>query len=188
MFDGKYEEFVTDFISGYQANPEYGIDLQFLEAGSDKNSALITLHHIFRSNIPPGDMIYMLENDYMHVPGWVSKVMELCDSSVEFDYVSLYDHKDKYFLEMYAGLRSRIAISHSHHWRTAPSTCGSYLVKSSTFKSDFDILSQGLPDYQFFNILVEQRRRVLLTPIPGLSTHSMDGYLSPAISWESHVY
>jgi hypothetical protein len=188
MFDGKYDDFVEDFISGYQANAEYGIDLQFLEGGSDKKSALITLNYMFQSKIPPDDVVYMLENDYMHVPGWVSKVMELYDSSVAFDYLSLYDHKDKYFLDMYANLQSKIVISPSHHWRTAPSSCGSYLVKMGTFKADFDVLGQGLPDYHFFKLLVEQRQRVLLTPVPGLSTHGMEGYLSPAVPWASYVY
>lgn len=188
MFDGRYEDFVEDFISGYQANPEYGIELKFLEAGSDKNSALITLHYIARSGIPDGDVVYMLENDYMHAPGWVSKVLELYDANIAFDYVSLYDHMDKYFLEMYAGLQSRIVVTPSQHWRTAPSSCASYLVQMATFKADYDVLAQGLPDYYFFKILAEQRQRVLLTPIPGLSTHGMAGYLSPAVPWESYVY
>jgi len=184
MFDGKFEDFVADFVSGYQANKELGIDLQFLEAGSDKNSALITLYYMFRSEIPDGDLVYMLENDYMHQPGWVSKVFELYASGIAFDYVSLYDHRDKYFLDMYETLQSRLFHTPTHHWRTAPSSCGSYISEILRFRSDYDIFQQGLPDYYFFNALINERKRVLLTPIPGLSTHCMEGYLSPAVDWQ----
>ena len=163
------------------------IELQFLEAGSDKNSALITLFYMFRSDIKNGDLVYMLENDYMHQPGWVSKVFELYGSDVAFDYVSLYDHRDKYFLPMYEGLQARLFHTQTHHWRTVPSSCASYISEISRFRSDYDIFQQGLPDYYLFNALINDRQRVLLTPIPGLSTHCMEGYLSPAVDWSSFL-
>ncbi|MBK9443374.1 MAG: hypothetical protein IPN53_19615 [Comamonadaceae bacterium] len=183
MFDGLFEDFMDDFVAGYQANKDLNIDLQFLEAGSDKNSALITLNFIYRSNIPDSDLVYMLENDYMHQSGWVSKLFELYDSEIVKDYVSLYDHRDKYFLPMYEGLQARLFHTDSHHWRTSPSSCGSYISQLFRFRSDYDILQLGLPDYFFFNELIDNRQRVLLTPIPGLSTHCMEGYLSPAVDW-----
>lgn len=185
MFDGKYPDFLDDFVSGYHANKDLNIGLEFLEAGSDKNSALITLHYMYRSHIADGDLVYMLENDYMHHPGWVRKVFELYDSSIAFDYVSLYDHRDKYFLPMYAELQSRIFHTQTHHWRTAPSSCASYIAEIARFRSDYDIFQLGLPDYYLFNTLSQERKRVLLTPIHGLSTHCMEGYLSPTVDWAS---
>jgi hypothetical protein len=187
MFDGKLEDFMDDFVARYQANKDLNIDLQFLDAGSDKNSALITLHFIYRSDILDGDLVYMLENDYMHQPGWVSKVFELYESGIAFDYLSLYDHRDKYFLPMYESLQARLFHTRTQHWRTAPSSCGSYISEILRFRSDYDILQYGLPDYYFFNALINDRQRVLLTPIPGLSTHCMEGYLSPAVDWPSYL-
>jgi hypothetical protein len=187
MFDGNFEDFMNDFVAGYQANNDLNIDLQFLDAGSDKNSALITLNYIYRLGIPDGDLVYMLENDYVHQHHWVSKVFELYASGVAFDYLSLYDHRDKYFLQMYENLQARLFHTQTHHWRTTPSSCGSYIALISRFRSDYDILQLGLPDYYFFNALIKDRQRVLLTPIPGLSTHCMEGYLSPAVDWPSCI-
>lgn len=183
MFDGTWEDFLQDFSATYVANSDGGIQLQLLTAGSDKNSALITLHFVHQSSIEPGDLIYILENDYLHQPGWVGKVFELYDSGVPFDYISLYDHRDKYFLPMYEGLTARVFHSATHHWRTAPSSCGSFICEIDRFRSDYDILQLGLPDFYFHKALNEHKGRVLLTPIPGLSTHCMEGYLSPTVDW-----
>jgi hypothetical protein len=187
MFDGNAPDFADDFVSRYQLHPENNIALEFLEAGSDKNSALITLHYMMQYPCADTDIAYMLENDYMHQPGWVSKVFELYTSTVPFDYLSLYDHRDKYFLPMYADLQAKLFHSSTHHWRTAPSSCGSFLSRFARFRSDYDVCRMGLPDYFFFNELINVRKRVLLTPIPGLSTHCMEGYLSPTVDWQAYV-
>lgn len=187
MFDGKFQDFANDFISGYQANKDLNIDLKFLEAGSDTNSALITMDYVYHSDISDGNLVYLLENDYMHQPGWIQKIFELYNSDVTFDYISIYDHRDKYFLPMYTELQARLYHTQTHHWRTAPSSCGSYIAEISRFRSDYDIFRQGLPDYFFFIALINERKRVLLTPIPGLSTHCMEGYLSPTINWSNYL-
>jgi hypothetical protein len=36
-----------------------------------------------------------------------------------------------------------------------------------------------------FPKLQDERGRVLLTPVPGLATHCMAGYLSPAVDWQA---
>lgn len=134
--------------------------------------------------IEDDDLIYFLENDYMHVEGWVSKVFDLFQSYKGLDYVSLYDHNDKYFLPMYEGLTSLIFPTKSHHWRTTPSTCGSFIATKQKIKDDFDILSTMRGDHNKWLWLNENRERFVFTPLPGLSTHCMDGLLSPTINWE----
>jgi hypothetical protein len=183
MYDGTVEDLQTDFIAPYVVNQTLGLQLHLISAGSDKASSLITLAHVRGANLPPQDIVYFLENDYLHQHGWVSKVFELFNGQQAFDYVSLYDHKDKYLLPMYEGLQARLVISGSHHWRSTPSSCASYLVSKAGLDRDYDVLSAGKPDYLFFADLVEGRGRTLLSPIPGLSTHAMRGYLSPHVDW-----
>jgi hypothetical protein len=187
MFDGDHTDFVDDFVSRYIANKELNIGLEFLEAGSDRNSGLITLDYINRASLPQGNLVYMLENDYMHQPGWISKVFELYNSDIAFDYLSLYDHRDKYILPMYKDLIAQIFHTQTHHWRTAPSSCGSFVSEISQFRSDYEIFRLGLPDFYFFDALINKRKRVLLTPIPGLSTHCMEGYMSPCLEWRNFI-
>jgi len=135
-------------------------------------------------SIKEEDLIYFLENDYMHVNGWLNKVIELFSTYQGLDYVSLYDHNDKYFHPMYDNLTSKIFTSPSHHWRTTPSTCGSFIVTKERFNEDFDILSTMRGDHNKWLWLNEHRSRSVITPIPGLSTHCMNNLLSPTIKWE----
>jgi hypothetical protein len=57
-------------------------------------------------------------------------------------------------------------------------------MENRVFARDWEVFSLFLPDYHLFSKLVAEMGRVLLTPVPGLSTHSMEGYLSPTIDWE----
>ncbi len=50
------------------------------------------------------DLIYVLENDYLHAADWVDEVLSLFQTYEMLNYVSLYDHNDKYFLPMYDNL------------------------------------------------------------------------------------
>jgi hypothetical protein len=188
MFDGDINDYLRDFCAKYSLELNGLIDVKLLKAGSDRLSGLITLRFACSADIQANDIVYFLENDYLHQPGWVSKVLELFNSGLRFDYVALYDHPDKYFYEMYKDLTSKVFFSPTHHWRTAPSSCGSFLVQYSTLKQDQDVLELGMPDYFFFKALMESRKRTLLTPLPGLSTHCMEGYLSPCVNWKTLLY
>jgi hypothetical protein len=184
VYDGSTEDFIDDFSSKYFANKELGIQLQFIKGGSDLNSFKIALYMGHTSKLANDDLIYILENDYLHQHGWVSKVFELYDTNLQFDYVSLYDHRDKYHYEIYSGLTSKLVYSQSHHWRTAPSTCASFILTKEVLDRDYEIFSSGLTDYYFFSKLIGEMGRMLLTPVPGLATHSMEGYLSPTVDWK----
>jgi len=183
MYDGSLEDLQTDFMASYIANDKLGIRLQFIKGGSDRNSFLITMALAKSLQVPDTDVLYFLENDYVHQHGWVSKLLELYRSDQPFDIVSLYDHKDKYFSPLYTDLTARLYVTNTHHWRTAPSSCASFIMSKAGLERDYDVLTAGETDYHFFTKLVNGRGRVLLTPIPGLSTHSMEGYLSPAVDW-----
>ena len=101
------------------------------------------------------------------------------------NYVSLYDHNDKYFLPMYDNLASKIFTTETRHWRTTPSTCGSYIIPKNIFIEDEDINTGGPGDHDKFLYLNSTKNRFVLTPIPGLSTHCMEGLLSPTIDWQT---
>tara|TARA_R110000787_G_scaffold71355_3_gene158875 strand:+ start:310 stop:984 length:675 start_codon:yes stop_codon:yes gene_type:complete len=155
-----------------------------IEAKEDMKSFWETIKLANADNsIEDDDLIYFLENDYMHVDGWVNKVIELFSTYKGLDYVSLYDHNDKYLLPMYDNLVSKIFTSPTHHWRTTPSTCGSFITTKQRLNEDFDILSTMRGDHNKWLWLNENRSRFIFTPIPGLSTHCMNGLLSPTIKW-----
>jgi hypothetical protein len=187
VYDGSLEDFQDDFMAGYYAANDKLINIQFIQGGSDKNSFLITNAMAKTADIPPTDIVYFLENDYVHQHGWVSKVLRLFDSGIAFDYLSLYDHADKYMTDMYPDLACRLVHTHDQHWRTTPSSCASYMLEKRTLDRDYPVFTSGLTDYYFFSELIGRQGHVMLSPVPGLSTHSMSGYLSPAVDWEALV-
>lgn len=186
LFDGSMEEFVDDFAASYYADRALNLSVQFAKGGSNAASFLVALEMVRTSPIPDTDLIYFLENDYLHQPGWVSKVFELYDAPHGVDIVSLYDHRDKYDFDMYAELRSRLVYTPTHHWRTVPSTCGTFILDKASVVRDYDLWTSNLYDYVLFPELIK-RGRLLLTPVPGLATHSMAGYLSPTIDWAARA-
>ena len=154
------------------------------------NSSLLSyrdlLTHIKnRKDIKPDDLIYYLENDYLHVNGWVSIINDLYNTyDMDTAYVSLYDHNDKYTHPMYVDLVSKVFTTPKCHWRTTPSTCGSFIITKRLFDLDYDVWSTTVGDHNTFLQLNTLRDRYVITPIPGLSTHCMEGLMSPTIDWE----
>jgi hypothetical protein len=185
LFDGTMDEFLQDFIATYYANADLKLGVQFVQGGSNGATFLIALDMLRKSDIPDSDIIYFLENDYLHQHGWVSKALELFDSQHKVDIVSLYDHRDKYDFAMYDDLRSKLYYTATHHWRTVPSTCGTFLLEKAEMLRDYDIWTANLIDYMLFPTLQNDRGRLLLTPVPGLATHCMAGYLSPVVDWQA---
>ena len=115
-----------------------------IQGGSQAKSWQSTLEYVSNINFPEDQIIYFLEDDYLHRESWNKILLEGFDLNV--DYISLYDHLDKYKLPLYQKLQSKILISKSCHWRTVPSTTLSFAVKFKTFKKHFDI-------YKKFNFI-----------------------------------
>lgn len=176
IFDGEYN---NNFIKKY----EKYFTLYKINIGTDMGSFFETCKIIKEQTLDDDEIIYFLENDYLHDNDWVKKVNEIINNN-EYKYISLYDHLDKYIFEDYKDLKSKILVTNNHHWRTTPSTCGSFLITKKLFDLDYDILSTHPDDHSKFIRLNKERNRIVLTPIPGLSTHCSYNLLSPTINWK----
>jgi hypothetical protein len=183
IYDGEDK---TNFIFNKKIDFLYRINV-----GNDLDSFKKTLEIIkkYDTKFLPSDVIYLLENDYLHQKNWDFYVNEFFDSDYKNNYLTLYDHADKYSSQ----LLSNIIYTDSHHYRTTISTCGSYLMNYETFLDDydfniniFDFLHQktNLPlDHAKFLTLLKIKDKSLYSPIPGLSTHCLNNLLSPTINW-----
>lgn len=142
------------------------------------------------------DVVYFLENDYIHKLN--SDVVLLEGINAGGDYVSLYDHPDKYtpanrggnqFIEDDGGEITKVYLTKSCHWKITNSTTMTFASKIKTLKEDESILRKwtNIGDYpRDFDMFIELREKgkVLLTPIPGYSTHGETSWLSPLTDWE----
>lgn len=201
VFDGSESELREDFAIGYLdrlslENSAAGrsIHCHMISGGDQRKAwrAVVALAkaHCEDKTIQPHDLIYFLENDYVHREGWVDEVNQLVSHGICWDYLTLYDHPDKYpnFCEhgdsrYYGSLRSQIFVTPKRHWRTTPGTCATYMLSREAFLHDEWLLRLGIYDFRLFQILTKALRRRLLSPLPALSTHCMSDFLSPNVDW-----
>lgn len=142
-------------------------------------------------------VVYFIENDYIHKLNSNTILLEGID--VGGDYVSLYDHPDKYiparrggnpFIENDGGEVTKVYLTKSCHWKITNSTTMTFASKVKTLKEDESILRKwtNMGEYpRDFDMFIELREKgkVLLTPIPGYSTHGETAWLSPLTDWET---
>ncbi len=159
-----------------------------MQAGSECASFLRMLEHVYTMDFSDDTIIYFLEDDYLHLRGWL-QVLKEAFTIPGIDYVTLYDHKDKYTFPQYAELKSKIFHTESCHWRTIPSTTNTYAMLFKTLKKHIDthrLYSLGrtvTADHEKFCKLTEEGA-VLISSIPGFSTHAEPAFASPCIDWE----
>jgi hypothetical protein len=151
--------------------------------------------------LPDDASAYFVENDYLHRAGARAALLEGLTIA---DYVTLYDHPDKYYdgvnpLVRHGGEVSRVNLTASCHWKTTNSTTMTFAAKVATLGKDrliFKNFTVGtLPgyfpglrrfqrkrvpgDFPLFRALARLRGRTLASPIPAFSTHGETAYIAP---------
>ncbi|MBS0615840.1 MAG: hypothetical protein JSR58_04735 [Verrucomicrobia bacterium] len=160
-----------------------------IRGGTETSSFLQLLDYVAAQNFTPDTIVYFLEDDYLHKTGWVDILLEGF-TIPQASYVTLFDHRDKYFFPEYEGLTSQLFHTTSCHWRTTPSTTNSYAMRFATLLKDLEIhraYSEGrkiTADHEKF-LKLAKKGGLLISPIPGWSTHVEKQYLSPCTDWES---
>jgi hypothetical protein len=169
---------------------KYNVKVVPVHGGTDAHSFRNMIEYICSNitEIPQDAIVYLLEDDYVHKEGWCDALREAFDSRLA-DYVTLYDHNDKYKLSMYKDLKSELFVTKSCHWRTAPSTTNTYAMLYKTLVSAKDVhlrFSDVVVGYTFdhakFTYLNKIGKR-LVSSIPGFSTHVEEEFLSPITDW-----
>jgi hypothetical protein len=148
--------------------------------------------------LPDDEIVYFLENDYLHRYN-ADKVLESA-FDLEFDYVTLYDHPDKY-LNPYEGGNpfcsnrsesTRVYLGKHCHWKLTNSTTMTFAAKVKTLKQDASVLRKWTSgshphDFQMFTELTQRGRR-LASPLPGYATHGETRWLSPLTNWKETLW
>lgn len=163
------------------------VDVIEIHAGTEAKSFTNILQYVNEQNYNDDDIIYFVEDDYLHKTGWIDILLEGV-KYIGAEYFTLYDHPDKYYLPMYDNLQSKIIQAPSTYWRTTPSTTCTFACKFSTLKKRFKTHIQYCNgeytrDHDMFTELWRTGSN-LISCIPGYSTHVEDNMLSPFINWE----
>jgi hypothetical protein len=109
----------------------------------NSTSFLFMIGNIIKKH-QPNDFVYLLEDDYIHLPGSKAVLLEGLEIG---DYVTLYDHPDKYWLESERGSpfnyrklqKTRIFVTPNAHWRETNSATMTFACKVSTLQNDYQI-------------------------------------------------
>lgn len=160
-------------------------------------------------NLEDHEIVYICEDDYLHLTEHMKPL--LFEGLTIADYVTLYDHGDKYYPVgvdfasnrpalnqnphiLDGGELTRVVITRNSHWKYTNSTTMTFAAKAKTIKEDYKTLRKycrenkrpnDIPDdFNMWEELVKSGRK-LASPIPGRSTHLCPNkHYSPLIRWD----
>lgn len=79
------------------------------------------------------ELVYFAEDDYAYQPGAFHLMTDFMQNCKGVDFVTPHDHPDYYDLELHSGKNS-IRVFANRHWRTAASTCLTFLTTRRTLR------------------------------------------------------
>jgi hypothetical protein len=120
------------------------LGVSYEETNLGNAASFIYMVDVIVKNHKTDDYVYLLEDDYLHRPNSKNILFEGLEIA---DYVSLYDHPDKYLLEKSGGnpfnhsalQKTRIHASKSAHWRETNSTTMTFACRVKVLQEDYKI-------------------------------------------------
>ena len=79
------------------------------------------------------DLVYFAEDDYVYLPSQFHRMIDFLLGQRDVDFVSPYDHLDCYTLDLHRH-PTWIKVHGGRHWRTAASTCLTFLTRRETLR------------------------------------------------------
>jgi hypothetical protein len=77
------------------------------------------------------DLVYFAEDDYFYLPDQFHRMIDFLRARDDVDFISPYDHLDCYRLEIHRSPKW-LSVHGGNHWRTAASTCLTFLTRKQT--------------------------------------------------------
>jgi hypothetical protein len=170
-------------------------EIKYVNVGHGAGTFNLALDYAL--NLPDNEIVYFLENDYLHKPE-ADKIIE-DGFELGFDYVTTYDHPDKYLNPFEGGNllcsgrseETRLYLGQYCHFKLTNSTTMTFASKVKTLKEDEDILRKWTSEtYPYdFNMFAElrQKGKRLASSLPGYSTHGETQWLSPLTNWKQEL-
>jgi len=104
------------------------------------------------------DAVYFAEDDYFYLPGQFEVMLNFLRDCPDVDFVSPYDHPDYYTLPIHSSPQLNRKYG-NRHWRTAGSTCLTFLTTKKTLAKTqriFRTYTYGNPDVCLWLSLTKQ--------------------------------
>ena len=176
-----------EMIQKYQSNVE------IVSVGHGAGTFNLALEGVVAGEWEDDDIVYFLENDYLHKPNSQKILQE--GFSLGASFVALYDHPDKYLDPILGGNPycegggedTRVYLTDSCHWKITNSTTMTFASKVSTLKRVESTLRKYTSgthpeDFKMF-LELRSHGELLITPLPGYATHGETYWLAPLTDW-----
>ena len=145
------------------------------------------------------EIVYLVEDDYIHRKN-CDLVIEDAFNNPEINYVTAYDHPDKYINPSNGGNpyvqngaeMSKVFVGTYAHYKITNSTTMTFACRVNTLKLHYEIFQKhchtGYPhDFEMFIDLYKNNNICLVSSIPAFSTHCESAVMSPLINWENEI-
>ena len=185
-----YDEFYGSIDKTFLSKEK---NVEIIKCGSECDSFLQTLDTIQSRNFEDEQIIYLLEDDYLHRSGWSEVMLE--GFEINSHYLTLYDFD--FFIAK--GYLCEIFTTPSSHWRAVPATTQTFACRYKTLIEDLEIHQNysinGVKEQEGFHFSkdydkfweLQKQERYLISPMPGWSTHCDANHISPIIDWKKVV-
>ena len=186
-----YDEYYGSIENTFLAQEK---NVEIINCGSECDSFLKTLDIIHSRNFEDDQIVYLLEDDYLHRSGWCDIMLE--GFTINPSYITLYDFEEFNNQDILC----KIFSTDRCHWRSIPASTNTFACRYKTLLEDLNIHEkyssshavkekEGFyfsKDYDKFWEL-QKHNRYVISPIPGWSTHCDANFLSPIIDWEKII-
>jgi hypothetical protein len=126
ILDGCPEEYRTLFERYFAAK-----DVVFINLNSVGNRATYAKQLEILLSQRDAEYVYFAEDDYLYLPHQFPRMLSFLRDGQGVDFVTPYDHPDCYELDLHREPKW-VTVFEGHHWRTASSTCLTFLTRKST--------------------------------------------------------
>ncbi len=200
--DDKFRQEIVDLKPPHHSNdeentPAYNLRIIDVKFGNGSETFRKALDMAIEEN-SDYDNVYLLEDDFLHLPGAKQRLIEACDAFE--NYATVYDHLDKYInkedggnpLIQFNGENTRLVKTKSVHWKITNSTVMTMAAKVGRLKLDYNIWMECSKDhitdsFKAF-IMLNQKGIGCVSSVPGYSTHCESAWLSPFTNWDEFDY
>jgi hypothetical protein len=192
---------VNDELHGFLSE-HIPVNGKILRVVSGSNAASFRLLLEMVPQLPRNEVVFLHEDDYLYIPDANDTDQTKLNNVIvregltKADYVSLYDHPDKYLPPTRGGNpfvtdqgieRTAVFLTQHCHWKYTNSTTLTFAVRVERLIADSPIWSRHVGgahpnDFYAFCELLRLGRRIA-TPIPGRATHSEVRWLTPLTDW-----
>lgn len=194
------EELIESFKEGFRYEDDVlgiempNIDINIFRTNSDGNgfAANIAMDIGLKADT---EFVYFVEDDYLHDYDSYRVLMEGLELA---DYVTLYDHPDKYlpasqggnpFIDEDGGEVTKVFVSDTCHWKLTNSTTMTFATSKDVLGNDRKTWTQFTNhkhpnDFQCF-LRLREMGRSLISPLPSRSTHCDIPWVAPLVNWKN---